>query len=227
MKDAAKDSSKATGVYVYGFPKWVRVREMIDIFADYGAIVNGNYDKETLCTRGLEIMFAVPVGIVARPKRYQRAYAYIDYETEGSAQKAVDALKEKKFFDMSVPLELRLHFEKADRTVFSQNTDNKNAAELVKAKGSEKDTKVDEKNKENQEKIKKSEKENMAETAQAKAAGLDLKTLHLGNIPLSTDKVRPVLFTVALPPGKVKYLTHPPLLPPRSSSTPSLRNTVP
>ncbi|KAJ1568467.1 hypothetical protein HK096_006407, partial [Nowakowskiella sp. JEL0078] len=89
-----KDHFKATGVYIYGFPNWVKVPEIIEIFTRYGTIVN--------------------VGLVGKPKQKERVYAYVDYEVTGSAAKAVEALKTKVFFEMTKPLELKLHFDKRD-----------------------------------------------------------------------------------------------------------------
>ncbi|KAJ3181069.1 hypothetical protein HDU85_003774 [Gaertneriomyces sp. JEL0708] len=83
--------SKATGLYIYNFPKWVRVREIIEIFAEYGDITN--------------------VGIVTKPKNDQRAYAYVDYEKAGCAANAQSAVRTKMVFKMTEPLEMVLHFE--------------------------------------------------------------------------------------------------------------------
>ncbi|KAJ1555060.1 hypothetical protein HK096_009693, partial [Nowakowskiella sp. JEL0078] len=94
IPEIPRDPFKATGVYIYGFPNWVKVPEIIEIFTRYGTIVN--------------------VGLVGKPKQKERVYAYVDYEVTGSAAKAVEALKPKLFFEMTQPLELKLHFDKRD-----------------------------------------------------------------------------------------------------------------
>ncbi|KAJ3081404.1 hypothetical protein HK102_002362 [Quaeritorhiza haematococci] len=164
------DISKAVGLYIFGFPKWVRVGELIGIFSQYGAIVN--------------------VGIVNKPKRHERTYAYVDYESAGCAQKAIEALKEKTFFEMSQPLELSPHFEKTERASSSSasaaaaassnntNSQNKGAAgqsttnkkEVGAANGSTDGTKKENADKKEEE------------------VKLDYKTIHIGNLPQSVDK---------------------------------------
>ncbi|KAJ3121513.1 hypothetical protein HK098_003614 [Nowakowskiella sp. JEL0407] len=88
---------KAMGVYVYGFPAWVRVPEIIEIFKSYGTILN--------------------VGLVAKPKQKERIHAYVEYEVAGCAAAAVEALQSKLFFEMSTPLELKLHYEEPEADV--------------------------------------------------------------------------------------------------------------
>ncbi|KAJ3287477.1 hypothetical protein HK104_008567, partial [Borealophlyctis nickersoniae] len=173
-KVTTKDVSKSFGLYIYGFPKWVRVREIMEIFSDFGAIVN--------------------VGIVTRPKHHERAYAYVDYETAGCAQKAVEALKEKKFFEMADPLELRPHFdnknaERDDQGQPSQGQQSRNAKGRRGSK--DKDAKKDEAKEKDVRKDEKEEKEKDGKEEKAKEdaeSGVDYRTLHIGNVPQNVDK---------------------------------------
>jgi len=70
-------------IFVYGFPSWVRVRELIDIFCDYGSVLN--------------------VGIMSTETPI---YAYVDFERADSTSVAIRQLEDKAFFDMAEPLEI-------------------------------------------------------------------------------------------------------------------------
>ncbi|KAJ3385558.1 Protein phosphatase PP2A regulatory subunit B [Lobulomyces angularis] len=75
-------------IYVYGFPDWVRVRELIDIFCDYGSVLN--------------------VGIMSNEIP---PFAFVDFEGSESTMNAVSSLRHQYFFDMDRPLEI-LHEKK-------------------------------------------------------------------------------------------------------------------
>ncbi|KAJ3194685.1 hypothetical protein HK101_002159, partial [Irineochytrium annulatum] len=156
-----KDKAKAIGVYVYGFPKWVRVREIIGIFADFGDIVN--------------------VAIVSKPKKDQRAYAYVDYETVGSASKAMDALRNKHFFDMTEPLELRPHFDR-NGGMESGRSEEKKSEEAEKRVQAAVAVPRKSEGKEN------APAKAVSIDPKAEPALLDYKTIHIGNVPQSVDK---------------------------------------
>ncbi|KAI9099957.1 hypothetical protein DFS34DRAFT_616631 [Phlyctochytrium arcticum] len=144
--NGSQDNAACTsGVNIYGFPKWVRVPQIIEVFAEFGPIVNVGIDN---------------VGVSARPNPQQGAYAYVNYETADAAAKAVKAIKGKRVLDMDRPLELRVYYEQAD------------ASEIVRA-----DSKVP---------IKAGTSDHTS--ASTSASQEDLRTLHLGNIPMNTDK---------------------------------------
>ncbi|KAI8841285.1 hypothetical protein BC829DRAFT_13750 [Chytridium lagenaria] len=156
---AVGDVSKAVGVYIYGLPKWVRVPEILAVFSDFGAIVN--------------------VAIVSKPRKDdQRAYAYVDYEGPGSAAKAMEALKDKTFFQMKEPLEMRPHFddsrglESAPRSVESELKVEKKPAMQKKLSSND---------------VGKEAKDGKAGD-KLESQAFDYNTLHLANLPSTVDK---------------------------------------
>ncbi|KAI9208260.1 uncharacterized protein BJ171DRAFT_237313 [Polychytrium aggregatum] len=143
--------AKEHGLYIYGLPVGVTVRELIEVFSVYGPIIN--------------------VGIVGKPKRQERAYAFIDFETTESASRAVAGLKSKNLFGMSEPLELRLR-------------------ETPKAatKPSLKEPRLDSKEaKETPKDLSKGPKPAASAQSQSDVV-FDFKTLHIGNLPLTVEK---------------------------------------
>ncbi|KAJ3041004.1 hypothetical protein HDV00_010077 [Rhizophlyctis rosea] len=173
-----KDPSKSYGLYIYGFPKSVRVKELIEVFSDFGEIVN--------------------IGIVARPKRHERAYAYVDYEIAGSAQKAVEALSSKTFFDMDKPLELRCHFDRPGGAGTATVTKRKEDEKKVEKKDDA--VKVGEKKDEKKEEKKEERKEDKKE----EKGEVDYRTLHIANVPQNIDKAE--LTTLFTPHGTIRRI---------------------
>ncbi|KAJ3105130.1 hypothetical protein HDU97_008412 [Phlyctochytrium planicorne] len=168
----ARDVSKAVGVYIYGLPKWVRVPEILAIFSEFGSIVN--------------------VAIVSKPRKDDpRAYAYVDYETSGPAAKAIEALREKTFFDMKVPLELRPHY---DRTAESRDEKDKEKKDDKRpASGQSQSSQPGPSSQNSQsapvngsKKVEEAKGETIEPKAESKS--FDYNTLHLGNLPASVDK---------------------------------------
>ncbi|KAJ3104662.1 hypothetical protein HDU96_008843 [Phlyctochytrium bullatum] len=164
-----RDASKAVGVYIYGLPKWVRVPEILAIFSEFGGIVN--------------------VAIVSKPRKEdQRAYAYVDYETTGSAARAIESLKDRTFFDMKEPLELRPHFDRSSElrsehagATASASSQDKPAVAGAGAAGADRKAgaaakKADE------------SAAGAGESNKLESQAFDYQTLHLGNLPQSVDK---------------------------------------
>ncbi|KAI8825755.1 uncharacterized protein EV422DRAFT_563587 [Fimicolochytrium jonesii] len=141
------DASKATGLLIYGFPKSVRVRELIQVFTEFGDIVN--------------------VGIV-NPKSEHDMYAFVDYEETGCAERALKALSKKTLFDMTTPLELDLRFDASA----ADDTDFRIPAYSTGSLGRGGRPAP-----------------NTAGGATASNPDLDMKSLHLANLPRTVEKV--------------------------------------
>ncbi|KAI8588458.1 hypothetical protein BDZ88DRAFT_421583 [Geranomyces variabilis] len=89
LKETSKPTQPAAEIHIKGLPKWVRARELLEVFADYGAILN--------------------VGIKATEG--DKSSACISYEEPGCAEEAVRALKSEIFFKMSRPLSMKVHYD--------------------------------------------------------------------------------------------------------------------
>ncbi|KAJ3328838.1 hypothetical protein HDU76_009191 [Blyttiomyces sp. JEL0837] len=181
------DVSKAIGVYVYGFPKWVRVKEILEIFAEFGGIVN--------------------VGIVSKPQRDQRAYAYVDYEEVGIAAKAIAATKGKTYFDMKDPLEIAPHFdselanasfnkkEKESTTAPVSTAEKTTTEKAAPEKAAAVKTTAASENKKEEKREKRLAPTPTGDTSATSANestkdehALNKRTLHIANVPQNVDK---------------------------------------
>ncbi|KAJ3158995.1 hypothetical protein HDU86_002164 [Geranomyces michiganensis] len=91
LKEASKSTTSGTEIHIKGLPKWVRARELLEVFSDYGAILN--------------------VGI--KSTEGDKASACISFEEPGCAEEAVRALKTEIFFKMSRPLSMKLQHDAA------------------------------------------------------------------------------------------------------------------
>ncbi|KAJ3160511.1 hypothetical protein HDU88_007922 [Geranomyces variabilis] len=91
LKETSKPTQPAAEIHIKGLPKWVRARELLEVFADYGAILN--------------------VGIKATEG--DKSSACISYEEPGCAEEAVRALKSEIFFKMSRPLSMKVQYDAA------------------------------------------------------------------------------------------------------------------
>ncbi|KAJ3153590.1 hypothetical protein HDU89_000632 [Geranomyces variabilis] len=91
LKETLKPTQPAAEIHIKGLPKWVRARELLEVFADYGAILN--------------------VGIKATEG--DKSSACISYEEPGCAEEAVRALKSEIFFKMSRPLSMKVQYDAA------------------------------------------------------------------------------------------------------------------
>ncbi|KAJ3400939.1 Protein phosphatase PP2A regulatory subunit B, partial [Chytridiales sp. JEL 0842] len=77
-------AAQATGIEIPKLPKWVKAKDLLDKFSEFGTIVN--------------------VGIPSN------ANAYVDFEEPGAAEKAVDSLKGTALFGQTEGVELKLRF---------------------------------------------------------------------------------------------------------------------
>ncbi|KAJ3174566.1 hypothetical protein HDU87_007048 [Geranomyces variabilis] len=91
LKETPKPTQAAAEIHIKGLPKWVRARELLEVFADYGAILN--------------------VGIKATEG--DKSSACISYEEPACAEEAVRALRTEIFFKMSRPLSMKLQYYNA------------------------------------------------------------------------------------------------------------------
>ncbi|KAJ3384545.1 hypothetical protein HDU92_003512 [Lobulomyces angularis] len=89
-------------LYIYGLPNWVRVRELTDVFCDFGSVLN--------------------VGILSSEVP---PFAFVEYEDSNSTLEAVFKLQHRCFFNMNQPLEIH-HEQKIVPCVGSSVNGNSN-----------------------------------------------------------------------------------------------------
>ncbi|KAI8915212.1 hypothetical protein DFJ77DRAFT_548444 [Powellomyces hirtus] len=101
LRETLSGHGTASGIHVVNLPTWVRVQEVLEVFSDFGGILN--------------------VGIKPADGN-QRSYAFVNYEKPGVAERAVRVLKDEFFFEMTRPLNMKLQYDDAQSARMDQES---------------------------------------------------------------------------------------------------------
>ncbi|KAJ3054910.1 hypothetical protein HK097_000375, partial [Rhizophlyctis rosea] len=183
---APRDPSLSLGIYIYSFPPWIRAKDLLSLFSEFGEIVN--------------------VGIVAKPKNNDgRAYAYVDFETVGCAERAQKEVGGRKgVFGVEEGVEVRVRFDRMGRREGDVKDKAKDGEKVDAQKGEQnKDQEVQKGDEKKEEEVKKVDDKKKEEKKDEKTE-VDYRTLHIANVPQHVDKAE--LTPLFIPHGPIRRL---------------------